>query len=94
MTGVEVSVIIPTYNRAQYILECIESVLMQTYQNLEVILVDDGSTDHTEQLVRNIDDKRFNYIAIENSGRPATPRNVGLDLARGEFIAFLDSDDI
>ncbi|HMF30539.1 MAG TPA: glycosyltransferase [Candidatus Lokiarchaeia archaeon] len=89
-----VSVIIPTYNRAQLITETLNSVLQQTYQNLEIIVVDDGSNDNTEEIVKSINDSRIAYYWQENSGLPASARNLGISHADGDFIAFLDSDDI
>jgi glycosyltransferase involved in cell wall biosynthesis len=88
-----ISVIIPTYNRAHLIGASIASVLAQTYTNFELIVVDDGSTDDTEQQVHGFNDPRINYINQENKGR-SHARNCALDLARGRYIAFLDSDDL
>lgn len=86
-----VSVIIPSYNRGYIIAETIESVLAQTYGKIEIIVVDDGSTDDTRSVVESYGDK-VHYIYQTNAGCPAA-RNVGLAAARGEFIALLDSDD-
>ena len=88
-----VSVIIPTYNRAHLIRRSVQSVLNQTYKNLELIVVDDGSTDNTKEVIESIDDKRIVYIKQENQGASAA-RNTGIDLAKGKYIAFQDSDDI
>jgi len=88
-----VSVIITTYNRADLIAEAIRSVLDQTYQNFEIIVVDDGSTDNTKEVVRKFDDNRIKYIYTANWGGPARPRNIGIKRARGEYMAFLDADD-
>jgi glycosyltransferase involved in cell wall biosynthesis len=90
-----VSVVIPTYNRARFIVQAVESVLDQTYRNFEVIVVDDGSTDHTEALIRERfgQNKRVRYIRQKNSER-CEARNNGIRNSRGEFIAFLDSDDL
>lgn len=90
----KISVIIPTYNRAGKIEQAIQSVIKQTYQKLEILVVDDGSTDDTEAVVASIPDERIRYIKLpENSGGPALPRNVGVENAEGSLIAFLDSDD-
>ncbi len=88
-----VSVIIPTYNRQSTILKSVRSVLEQSYQDLELIVVDDGSTDNTRNILLDIRDKRFKYIYQENKGACAA-RNKGISVARGEYIAFQDSDDI
>ncbi len=89
-----VSVIIPTYNREKYIKDAVESVLNQTYKNIEVIVVDDGSTDNTQDVIKEIIEKddRVKYIYQENQGS-GSARNRGIQEANGEFIAFLDSDD-
>ena len=87
-----VSVIIPTYNRTGYLLEAIESVLSQTYNDIEIIVVDDGSTDDTREKLKPYQDK-LEYVYIENGG-PARARNVGMEMARGKYISFLDSDDL
>ena len=88
-----VSVIIPTYNRAGLITRSAKSVLNQTYKNLELIIVDDGSIDNTEDVVKTLDDERVIYIKQANQGACAA-RNNGIDHAKGEFIAFQDSDDV
>ena len=89
-----VSVIIPAYQAAAYIHETLESVLRQSYQNLEVILINDGSPD-TEEFERAIGPyrDRIVYIRQENGG-PSAARNAGIRRARGEYLAFLDSDDV
>lgn len=88
-----VSVIIPTYNRANLIERSARSVLNQTYKDLELIIVDDGSTDNTEQVVKAINDTRLVYVKQKNTGACAA-RNNGINLASGEYIAFHDSDDV
>jgi glycosyltransferase involved in cell wall biosynthesis len=87
-----VSVIIPCYNRAHIVRETIDSVLAQTYRNLEALVIDDGSTDDTREVVSSYPDPRIRYFHRENGGLSAA-RNSGLNNARGEFVAFLDSDD-
>lgn len=86
------SIIIPTYNRATHVSRSIESALDQTYADHEVIVVDDGSTDDTEDIVTGYDDPRVNYVYQENAGANAA-RNRGIKRANGIYISFLDSDD-
>ncbi len=94
MKGI-VSIIIPMYNREKYIAECLESVLCQSYQNFEIILIDDGSTDRTIEIASQIaeNESRIKLIIQDHYGVSAA-RNRGLDLAQGEFVFFLDSDDV
>jgi glycosyltransferase involved in cell wall biosynthesis len=87
-----VSVIIPTYNRAGLILETLGSVLAQTFDDYEILVVDDGSEDNTEKALADLK-QRIIYRRIRHAGASAA-RNVGLAMARGEYIAFLDSDDL
>lgn len=88
-----VSVILPTYNRANILAKAIESVLSQTYKNFELIIIDDASTDDTGAVIKNFDDDRIKYIEhTQNEGAPAA-RNTGIGHARGEYVAFQDSDD-
>jgi glycosyltransferase involved in cell wall biosynthesis len=89
----KVSVVIPTYNRAAQVRKGIESVLAQTVTDLEVIVVDDGSSDDTEKTLGQIFGDRIRYYAQRNQGA-SVARNKGIEEARGEWIAFLDSDDI
>lgn len=91
-----VSAIIPVFNSEKYIAETINSVLRQTYKNIELIIVDDGSTDQTLEIVKQITlkDNRVKYYSIPPAGRPSVPRNYGIQKSNGEFIAFLDSDDL
>ena len=88
----KISVIIPTYNNAQFIPEAIESVFSQTYPIFEVIVINDGSTDNTNEVLAKHLDKII-YIEQKNGG-PAKARNTGLKRATGDYIAFLDADDI
>jgi len=89
-----ISVIIPVYNTKNYLEKCLDSVLNQTYENLEVIIVDDGSTDGSEAMCDEYAqrDSRVKVIHKENGGQ-CTARNVGLDMATGDYFAFVDSDD-
>lgn len=89
-----ISVIIPVYNVEDYLRECVDSVINQTYKNLEIILVDDGSTDSSGKICDKYaeKDKRVRVVHKENSG-PSKTRNVGLGHAKGKYIYFLDSDD-
>jgi len=89
---VDVSVVIPTYNRANIISRTINSVLNQTFQNFEIVIIDDGSSDDTEQIIKKFNDERVKYIKQQNSG-PSNARNNGIKKAEGRYIAFLDSDD-
>lgn len=89
-----VSVIIPTHNRRDLICETIQSVLNQTFEDFEILVVDNGSTDDTQQIVCAMGDSRIRYIYQENTGGPAGPRNTGIRNAWGKYIAFLDSDDL
>ena len=88
-----VSVILTTYNRAQLVLESIYSVLNQTYADLELLIVDDGSEDNTAELVKVIPDRRIRYYKMPHIGRTAVLKNAAICLAKGELIAFIDSDD-
>jgi len=87
-----VSFIIPTHNYGRYVVEAVESALAQTYRNFEIIVVDDGSTDNTPELMAPLQD-RVCYIRQEQRG-PSAARNAGIKVARGELIAFLDADDV
>jgi glycosyltransferase involved in cell wall biosynthesis len=89
-----VSVVIPTYNSAQYLPETIESILSQSWQDFEIIIVDDGSTDNTQGVVGAFNSNKIRYIGQENSGGPSRPRNVGVHHARGKYISLFDSDDL
>ena len=90
----KISVIIPAYNSESTIERCLESVLVQSYKNLEIIVINDGSQDNTESVVENIanKDSRIKLYSIPNGG-VSNARNVGIDNATGEYITFVDSDD-
>ncbi len=94
----KISVIIPCYNQGRYLYEALESVVKQTYQNFEVIIVNDGSTDNTqevaEEFIRIHPQYQIKLIAQANSGQPAIPRNRGISEAKGEYILPLDADDM
>lgn len=89
-----VSIIMPSYNTANYIKLTIESVLKQTYQNWELLIVDDCSTDNTDNIVAQYNDKRIIYMKNKKNCGAAVSRNRALKVARGKWIAFLDSDDL
>ncbi|HSA05956.1 MAG TPA: glycosyltransferase [Candidatus Gastranaerophilales bacterium] len=88
-----ISIIIPAYNAENYIKNAINSVLNQTYQNFEIIIINDGSTDNTENVIKQFDDTRIKYFYQENQG-VSSARNKGIELSQGEYIAFLDADDL
>lgn len=88
----EFSVILPTYNRVKFIKNAINSVLNQTFIDFELIIIDDGSTDNTQNVVKSFNDQRIKYVYQNNSERSAA-RNNGIEHAKGEWICFLDSDD-
>ncbi|WP_400243385.1 glycosyltransferase family 2 protein [Niallia sp. JL1B1071] len=94
MNTPKVSVIMPSYNCALYITEAIDSVLSQTFKNFELIIVDDGSTDNTIELIENYNDKRIILIKNEMNRGVATTRNIGYKASKGEYIVISDSDDI
>lgn len=91
-----ISIITPTYNCANFIGETIDSVLAQTYSNWEMIIVDDCSTDNTEEIVNNYSnsDKRIKYYKLDNNSGAAVSRTKAMELANGQYMAFLDSDDL
>lgn len=86
------SIILPTYNRASFLSRSIGSVIMQAYQDWELLIIDDGSTDHTKAIVNSFKDNRIKYVYQENSERSAA-RNNGINQAQGAWLCFLDSDD-
>jgi glycosyltransferase involved in cell wall biosynthesis len=88
-----VSVILPTYNRAKLIDRAIKSILGQTYQDFELIIVDDGSNDNTKDFVNAFDDRRIRYVRHEENKGANAARNTGIAMARGGYVAFQDSDD-
>jgi glycosyltransferase involved in cell wall biosynthesis len=91
-----ISVIVPTYNRDFLLQRAVKSVIHQSYNNLEIIIVDDASIDNTEKIIRKLrnEDNRVRYIKIKTNQGAATARNIGIKKSNGDFIAFQDSDDI
>lgn len=92
--NVGISIILPTYNRDRLIMRAIQSILNQTYTKWELIIVDDGSTDSTQQIVQSIGDQRIAYIKNEQNMGAAASRNHGVKLAHYDYLAFQDSDDV
>ncbi|WP_194191071.1 glycosyltransferase family 2 protein [Clostridium chrysemydis] len=90
--GMKVSIIVPVYNGEKYIKRAIYSTINQEYKDLEIIIINDGSTDNTLKIIKNIEDKRIRIINKKNTG-VSNSRNIGLDNATGDFVMFLDADD-
>ncbi len=90
----EISIIMPTYNHARYIGEAIDSVFSQTYDNYELIIIDNYSTDETVEVVKSYQSSKIKLIQFLNNGIIAASRNVGIRTSKGKYIAFLDSDDL
>jgi len=90
----KVSIILPTYNRASMLNKAIDSTLNQTFKDFELIIVDNYSTDNTESVVKSYDDKRISYFKNQNNGLVSINRNYGIQKSCGEYIAFLDDDDL
>ena len=90
---IKVSVIIPTYNRAEFLRSAIKSALQQTFTDFEIIVSDDRSTDHTREVVESFKDKRIKYVRNEGNKGPSATRNTAISISKGEYIAFLDDDD-
>ena len=93
MKNPKVSVIMPAYNAAALIAKSIDSVLKQTFSDLELVVADDGSTDNTSEVVKAIKDPRVKYVKKENGGA-ASARNFGIKNSSGQYIAYCDSDDL
>lgn len=87
-----ISVIVPIYNKETYLKICLESILQQSYKNLQIILINDGSTDESGNICQQYKDNRIQYIVTKNRGA-ACARNQGIDLAKGKYISFIDADD-
>ncbi len=89
---IKVSIIVPIYNNEKYVKKCIDSLINQTEKNIEIILINDGSDDNTEKIIRGFNDNRIKYFYQKNSGIGKT-RNKGLLLSKGKYVMFIDSDD-
>ena len=92
----KVSVIIPVYNTEQYLRECLDSVVNQTLKDIEIICVNDGSTDNSGRILEEYAEKDSRIVLInniKNSGAPGTVKNIGISKAKGEYLSFVDSDD-
>ncbi|HFJ9507878.1 glycosyltransferase family 2 protein [Bacillus cereus group sp. MYBK245-2] len=88
-----VSVVVPTYNRETLIKNTIDSVLNQTHENFELIIVDDASTDNTVEIIKGYEDSRIKFIKLDKNSQGTKPRNIGIQESQGQYIALLDSDD-
>ncbi len=89
---IDVSIIVPIYNSEKYLKKCIDSLIDQTHNNIEILLINDGSTDNSEKIIKKYKDKRIKYISQKNIGIGKT-RNKGIKLSKGKYIMFIDSDD-
>lgn len=94
MSKIKVSVIIPVYNAEHYIENCLKSVMQQTLQDIEIVVINDGSTDKSGEIVKNLtkNDNRIIYLETENQG-VGSARNMGIEISRGDYLGFIDSDD-
>ena len=89
----KVSVIIPVYNSSKSIKDCLDSVIKQTYKNLEIILIDDKSSDNSVDIIKTYKDNRIRFIELEENSGAAIARNKGIEISTGDYICFIDSDD-
>lgn len=94
MSDTLISIVVPSYNHGRYISKMIDSVIAQSYSNWEMIIVDNHSNDDTDQIINKYQDRRIKRIKINNSGIVAVSRNRGIQESKGEWVAFLDSDDV
>ena len=88
----KISLIVPVYNTSKYLRKCLDSLITQTYKDIEIIVINDGSIDNSEEIIKLYRDKRLKYISKKNEGIGKT-RNLGIENATGNYIAFVDSDD-
>ena len=93
MVNTYFSVVIPTYNNKEYLKKAIQSVLSQSFNEYEIIIVDNFSNDGTEKLVSEINEKKITFVKNNNNGVIARSRNLGINLSKSKWVAFLDSDD-
>ena len=89
----KVSIIVPIHNSEKHLKECIDSIINQTYKNLEIILVNDGSIDNSLSIIKSYDDKRIKIIDLKENEGVSIARNKGVDISTGDLICFIDSDD-
>ncbi len=89
---IKISIIVPVYNTSKYLNKCLDSLLNQTLEDIEIIIINDGSKDNSEEIIKSYHDKRLKYFSQANSGIGKT-RNRGIKLAEGEYLSFIDSDD-
>lgn len=90
----KLTILIPTYNCARFLKECIDSICVQNFNDYELLIIDDGSTDHTDVVVKGIEDERIVYIKNDRNLGVVATLNKGLEIAKGEFIARMDADDV
>lgn len=89
-----VSVVIPTHNRPDFLKKTLQSIIDQTYSHMEIIVVSNGPNKDNERIAKDLNDQRIVYLDQENSGGPASPRNHGIGIAKGKYVAFCDDDDL
>lgn len=91
---IKITVIVPIFNMEKYIRTCLESILEQTLKEIEIICIDDGSTDHTREIISCFQKQHQSIIYVKQENRGAGPaRNLGMELATGKYLAFMDADD-
>lgn len=90
----KISIIIPTYNRQNFVIKSLKNILNQTYKNIEVLIVDDGSSDNTKEKIKIIKDNRIRYIKLKKNKGACFARNIGIKKSTGKYISFQDSDDL
>ena len=93
MSSILFSVVIPSYNQKSFLKKAIDSVLRQSYKNFEIIVIDNNSTDSSQEYIQNLQNKKIKLIRTENFGSIAKSRNIGIENSKGDWISFLDSDD-